>query len=115
MTAPEPRLVTQLWVQAQVRLCDLYVIQMVVARRGDPDAGAVLVRLVRGAGRNLVLSRHTQIDGTSGWTAAAGGEALDDAAAEDFIAREVGRDPDLWVLDVDDPEDRYWPDRPIEA
>ena len=42
-----PRLKTALWVQAQVRRCDLELIPVVVARRGDPDAGSVLLKLLR--------------------------------------------------------------------
>lgn len=111
--APEPRLKTRIWVQAQVRLCDLNLIPVAVVRRGDPDAGAVLLRLLLGERRSLLLRRHTLADGASAWMAAAGGEALDDAAADAHVARELGRDPDLWVVEVDDPQRRYWPDRAI--
>jgi hypothetical protein len=112
---PEPRLAARLWVSAQVRLCDAHFIPMVISRRGDPDAGAVLVRLVRGPQTNLMLARHTQLDGTTGWMTVGGDDAMDDETADAYIGRQVDRDPDLWVLDVEDPRGRYWPDRPIDA
>ena len=96
-----------------MRLCDLNLIPVAVVRRGDPDAGTVLLRLLLGERKNLLLRRQTQADGTSAWMAAAGGEALDDAAADAHVARELKRDPDLWVVEIDDPKRRYWPDRPI--
>ena len=38
-------LTTGLWVSAQVRLCDRAFIPATVVRRGDPDAGTVLLKL----------------------------------------------------------------------
>lgn len=111
--APEPRLKVKIWVQAQIRLCDVNLIQAVVVRRGDADAGAVVMRLIRGVQRSLLLRRQIQADGTSKWEAAGGGGELDDAAAEAYLAREIKRDPDLWIVEVDDPKGRYWPDKPI--
>jgi hypothetical protein len=117
MERPAPRLTADVWVTAQVRLCDAHFIPMVVARRGDPDAGAILVRLVRGLRSNLLLARHTQPDGSIGWMSVGGDDdaPIDDETADAYIARQVDRDPDLWVLDVDDPQERYWPDAPIES
>lgn len=111
----EPRLKTSIWVQAQIRLCDLNFIPAVIARRGDPDGGVVLVRLVRGRNENLLLRRQARLDGGADWVAVSGDAPLDDAEIDSRIAREVSRDRDLWVLEVDDPKRRYWPDRPIEA
>jgi hypothetical protein len=112
-----PRLTAHVWVTAQVRLCDVHFIPLVVARRGDAEAGAILVRLVREPGSNLLLARHTQIDGSSAWMIVGGdgGEAVDDTVADAYIARQVDRDPDLWVLDITDPQACYWPDQPIQG
>lgn len=112
---PEPRLVTHIWVQAQVKLCDMHAIPAMVVRRGDPDAGAILLRLLRGIDENLLLKRQTMMDGRLDWVVVGGDGAIDDAAADEYITRELDRDRDLWVLDVDDPNARYWPDKPIEA
>ena len=110
---PEPRLKTSIWVQAQVRLCDQRFIPIVVAKRGDPDAGAVLLRLLRGGGKSLILRRQFGLDGPAKWVAA-GGSELDPEAADDLLTRERKRDPDLWIVEVDDPKGRYWPDKAFE-
>lgn len=43
----EPRLKSEIWVKAQLRLCDIAFLPCVVARRGDADAGQVLVKVNR--------------------------------------------------------------------
>lgn len=108
----EPRLKTELWVQAQVRLCDLGLLPIVVRRRGDADAGAVLLRLVRERNRSLVLKRVTTAGGALGWMVVAGTAEVDDETAEAYIAREVRRDDDMWVLEIEDPRGLYQPDGP---
>ena len=40
-------LTTGLWVSGEVRLCDRAFIPATVVRRGDPDAGTVLLKLNR--------------------------------------------------------------------
>ena len=85
-----------------------------MTKRGDPDAGSVIVRLLRGRNENLVLRRQPQLDGNAAWIPVLGGEAVDDDAASAYQARELGRDRDLWVIEVDDPKGRYWPDKPFE-
>ena len=74
----------------------------------------MIVRLLRGRNKNLVLRRQSQLDGNAAWVAVLGGVAVDDAAASAYQTREIDRDRDLWVIEVDDPKGRYWPDKPIE-
>ena len=57
-----PRLKTALWVQAQVRLCDINLIPIVVTRKGDPDAGSILLKLMRREGRCMVLRENDEAD-----------------------------------------------------
>ncbi len=97
-----------------MRLCDRQFIPIAVTRRGDPDAGSVIVRLLRGRNEILVLRRQSQLEGGAAWVAILGGEAVDDAAAAAYQGREIDRDRDLWVIEIDDPKGRYWPDKPIE-
>lgn len=108
----EPRLKTELWVQAQVRLCDLNLLPIAIRRRGDADAGAVLLRLVRERNRSLVLKRVTSAGGALGWMVAAGPAEVDDETAEAYIAREIRRDDDLWVIEIEDPRGQYQTDGP---
>ncbi len=111
------RLKTGLWVQAQVRACDLRFIPVAVTRRGDPDAGAILLKLLRKDGLCLLLRRTTTFDGEQGWAVAAGGGTgeVREEAADGYIERESRRDPDLWVVEVEDFDGRYEIDGPVES
>lgn len=110
MSEEEPRLRTGFWVQTQLRVCDLAAIPFVVLKRGDPDAGAVLLRIDKGLKGILVLAREVGADGTRPWRPALGDGPLPADEADAYIARQTARDPDLWVIDVDDPAGRYKPD-----
>ena len=109
----EPRLKTELWVQAQVRTCDLGVLPIAIRRRGDPDAGVVLLRLLRDRDSSLLLKRATSAGGLSGWMVVAGKAEVDDQSADAYIAREITRDDDLWVIEIEDPHRRYQVDGPL--
>lgn len=106
----EPRLKSEIWVKAQLRLCDLTCLACVVARRGDADAGQVLVKVNRlGQGCELLARRYSEAD-MRAWTVVAG---PDEAACDAYIEREANMDPDLWVLDIEDPQGTYLPDGQI--
>lgn len=109
----EPRLKTDFWIRAQIRLCDLSFVPAAIARRGDADAGQVLIKRNRLDGSFEVFARTTTLDGGPGWRRATGPDPVDEAAAGETIAREVRYDPDLWVLEIEDPDGRYELDGPI--
>lgn len=109
----EPRIKTSLWISAQIRVCDIAFIPAVVSRRGDSDAGQVLLRRNLQIGTCEIFARTTTLDGNPAWRRASGHEPVDDSAAAELIAREAGFDPDLWVLELDDPDRRYELDAPV--
>jgi len=114
------RLKTELWIQAQVRLCNLNFIPMVVTRHGDPDAGAVLLKLLRKDGFCQLLRRTTTLDGELGWALAltskdTGTCDVAEELADGYIDRESARDRDLWVVEIEDYEGRYEIDGPVES
>ncbi len=109
----EPRLKTGLWISAQIRLCDISFIPAVVARRGDGDAGQVMIKRNLLNGTFEVFARTTDLDGARAWRRATGPEPVDGDAADAVIAREANFDPDLWVLEIEDRDGKYELDAPV--
>ena len=99
----EPRVKAGLWVKAALRLSDAAGRPGAVLRRGDADAGGVLV-VLRGREGISVLSQVRAGGGEMSWLRATGPEPVDQAVADAYVARQVGRDPDLWVLELEAPD-----------
>ena len=102
-----PRVKTKMWVQAQVRLCDQAFIPFMVLKKGDPDAGVVLLKLNRLQGGCTVYTQTRTLDGEPAWRIAIGAEPVSDSDADDYIARQQKYDSDLWVVEVEDSTGGY--------
>jgi hypothetical protein len=97
------RLPTHLWVMAEVRRCGTEGIPVVVARRGERVGGMVLLRLNRLEAGSLLLNEARDLEGGRlGWMPALQGRLVPDAEAQSYIDRAVKRDPDLWVVEIED-------------
>ena len=94
------RLKTQIWVQAYLWRLGAAGVAAYVARRGDDDAGAVMIRIVMAEGAVRLFAQSRGLDGALLWREVAGVRV--EAEAEARIAREIEIDSDLWVIDVED-------------
>lgn len=99
----EPRIKAKLWVQMALRLGDGGGQPGAVLKKGDPDAGGVLV-VLRGREGLVVLSQVRAGEGDVAWMRGSGPAPIDQAAADAYVARQVGRDPDLWVVEFEAPD-----------
>ena len=99
----EPRVKIGIWVSAALRMADITGRPGMVLRRGDPDAGGVLV-VLRARGGACVLSQVRTGAGDAAWMRATGPEPVPEPDADAYVARQVARDPDLWVLEFDTPD-----------
>jgi hypothetical protein len=109
------RLKTALWVAAYLRRCQVEGNSAVVRRRGAEEAGAVFVRICRldgtsdlfGPAPQSALGVH-QTDRI--FTPCLLSQPAPDDAIEAYLARELKFDPDLWIVEVDDPTGRNFLD-----
>lgn len=99
----EERVKAGFWVAMALRLGQADGRYGVVVRRGDADAGGVLV-VLRGRAGLSVLSQMRAADGTAAWLRATGAGPVDEPTALGYVERQVGRDPDLWVLEFESPD-----------
>jgi hypothetical protein len=104
-----PRLTAEFWVQAYLARLRLADIPAFVTARGDATAGAVAVKLNTLDGEARAFSRSYDATGARVWTAFAEGR---DADVEAALARQRARDPDLWIVEVEDRQGRHLLDEP---
>jgi hypothetical protein len=109
----EPRLKSGLLVKAMIRRCDQMAIGVAVAARGDADAGAILVKLNGREAGCTVLAQARRPDGAAVWLRATGAAPVAETDADAYIARQRGRDPDLWVVEIDSLSPEQLLDTPI--
>jgi hypothetical protein len=103
----EDRLKAELWVKAQLRQCDIDNITATVLRRGDPTGGAVLIKLNRFDAGCRVYAQVRDGDSNPAWLSATGRDPVPEVDADGYIQRQIKRDGDLWVIEVEDPKARY--------
>jgi len=105
-----PRLTADFWVAAYLARLRAAAIPVYVTARGDANAGAVAVKLATLDGR-AALWRRLFDPGTNArqWICLTEGPESEIDAA---LNRERTRDPDLWVLEVEDRQGRHLLDGP---
>lgn len=72
-----------------------------VIRKGDPVSGAILlIGLVRGQNPQI-FERFPSLEGGSSWQSLATQTIENEAQVTEIWQKRVGRDPDLWVIELD--------------
>ena len=102
------RLTAAFWVQAYLRRLALENIPAYILAHGDDTAGAVLVKLATLDGQARPFQRGFDLQtGDRVWQQLEQGteEQIDKA-----LQRQLGFDPDLWVIEVEDRAGRHFLD-----
>ena len=99
----EARVKAGIWVSMALRLADLSGRSGAVLRRGDADSGGILC-VLRGRGGLVVLSQVRDAEGRPAWLKGSGASPVNQETADAYVERQVGRDPDLWVVEFETPD-----------
>jgi len=99
----DPRVKAGIWVSMALRMADISGRSGAVLRKGDPDAGGILC-VLRGRAGLVVLSQARDAEGRAAWLRGTGDAPVNDEAVDAYVARQVTRDPDLWVVEFDAPD-----------
>ena len=100
----QERLRTDLRVQAWLRRCAVGGLMATVARRGDESAGALFLKVNRFRAGCEVFSGATRPDGQAAWLRATGPAPVSETDADAYLARQSRYDPDLWIVEIEDPK-----------
>lgn len=102
-----------IWVDALIRRAETGLAAIYVVRRGDEDAGAVLVKVVQSDGLATLYVPARDDRGERIWTVFRGG-AMPEADADAYCRKRVEGDPDLWLVEIEDRAGRHFLTEPVE-
>ena len=104
------RLTAGIWVSAYLKRLSLLEIPAFVVKKGDPTAGAVLIKLNTLDGQASCYQRSFDLmTGARRWVVLVDGA---DADVEASVAKQCSFDTDLWVIEVEDRAGRHLLDEP---
>ncbi|WP_425411050.1 DUF1491 family protein [Hyphococcus sp.] len=109
----EPRLKTEIRVSAHLRRAQGAGAFATIVRRGDPDAGAVAVKVYIARGDARLYTQSRDMDGNAVWREPFESDQQTEDMEEKidaWLARETAIDPDLWIVEIEDREGRAFLD-----
>lgn len=107
---------TDFWASALIRRAQIAGAFAGVVRKGDADAGAVLVKVATLDRRARLYAPARNGAGERVWLDLSAGTLGDDEAEVDAaIRKRMEKDPDLWVIEVEDKWGRHFLDEPVDS
>lgn len=98
---------TDLWAAALIRRAELAGAFATVARKGDARAGTVIVKAFDTSNRRARLySEAFGPDGERLWMQPM--ESEFESELDQYLERQIGYDPDLWIIEIEDREGRHF-------
>lgn len=94
-------LATHMRVSALLQQCQSQGIGVYVLRRGDPDAGVLIVKQAHLDGRATVFTRRFDGEGETVWERVLGDDPVPETDADAYLERRAAVDPDIWVVEIE--------------
>ncbi len=109
------RLRSDIFVSALIRLVEVKGAYALLRRRGAAEAGALFIKIDRLDGRTAILAPAPQTsEAPEGvdrqFSRAHTQEWIESTEAEERLNREIAFDPDLWIVEIEDPAGRAFVD-----
>jgi hypothetical protein len=98
----DDRLPTGLWVEAQLRRLIETGTPYYVVNKGAYASGTVILKLNALENGVQILSQQRDLKGEMGWMPVLNGGWVAESEADAYIRRAVDRDPDVWVIEIED-------------
>ena len=111
MTAT-PRLKAGIFVRALIRRVEVAGASAFVIRKGNEEAGAIVLKLSKLDGNCLVLNQARDGSGTLVWAKPLG-EWGEEPRAHLWFEKQIKTDPDLWIVEIEDRAGRAFVDEPV--
>jgi len=102
MYEPEARLPVHLWIDAQLSPLNARGIFYYIHQRGEKNTGTILLKINNLEGSCRLLIQQRDLDGKMGWMNANRKDLVEEQEADQYIQRAISRDPDLWVIEIED-------------
>lgn len=107
---------TDFWASALIRRAQIGGAFAGVVRKGDTDAGAVLVKVATLDRKARLYAPARNGEGARIWLDLSAGTLGDDEGEVDAaIRKRAERDPDLWVIEIEDREGRHFLMEPVDS
>ena len=95
------RIASEFWVKAYLKTLSLRGVSAFVTASGDDQAGAILIKLAPLDGTSTLYQQGFDLDtGAQSWIVLVQGA---EPEVDEMIARQRSFDPDLWVIEVENP------------
>jgi hypothetical protein len=108
------RVKAELWVQGYIRRCQLEGAAAMLVRRGDPDAGAIYIKVRSNNGMALLFGPAPagldEVREERRWQACLAEAEVKEADADAFLARQISFDPDIWIVEIENSSGRHFLD-----
>lgn len=106
------RLKAEIWVKAYLRRCSVNGAPGFVVRRGDEDAGTILIRINRLDGASALYAPAPagfgDVFGERRFIARTPEVGVPDGEVDAMIDKAISVDPDVWILEIEDRDGRHF-------
>jgi hypothetical protein len=106
---------TTIWAAALVRRAEIGGAFAGITRKGDPDAGAVLVKVATLDGKaRLYAPAQNGEGGRIFMDLSSGRLGEDERAIDEYARKRADEDRDLWVIEIEDKQGRNFLTEPVD-